>query len=149
MSTTIKVNPDYFTKEKTKEFLKDHELACKTMEGEGFASLFLKYDLTFIDDYKEVLDTILDATSYWKFEPWGTQLEEVSSFDSNCIFCYFGTSVKVYKWSFTHPKQLPSNNKLHYRRIGFMFDIKNDCLVNYGTCNAYSDEIEESYEIEF
>ena len=37
MSTTIKVNPDYFTKEKTQEFLKDHELACQTMEGEGFA----------------------------------------------------------------------------------------------------------------
>ena len=150
MITTLKLNPDYLTIEKTQEFLRDHELACKTMEVDDFAQLFLKYDLSFIDDYNEVLTTIGDAMMDWKKEFRGTELQEVTTFNSNCIFCRIGKEVKVYRWSCLHTKAtVPNNARLYYNKIAFMFDIKDGCLVNYGTCNAYTDEREEAYDIEF
>jgi hypothetical protein len=143
MSTTIKVNPDYFTKEKTQKFLKDHELACQTMEVDDFALLFLKYDLSYIDDYNEVLTAIGEIMMDWKKEFRGTELQEVTTFDSNCIFCTIGKKVKVYRWSCLHTKaSSPTNKLLDYNQIAFMFDIKDGCLVNYGTCNAYLEDNE-------
>lgn len=45
----------FFTQEVTKAFLKDLEMACKTMELELFTNLFPKHDLSFVQD--DVFDT--------------------------------------------------------------------------------------------
>jgi hypothetical protein len=79
----------------------------------------------------------------WKKEFRGTELQEVTTFDSNCIFCTIGKKVKVYQWSCLHTKaSSPTNKILDYNQIAFMFDIKDGCLVNYGTCNAYLEDNE-------
>ena len=143
MRIKIKINPDYLTEKETVQFLKDHELACQGMEVDDFAQLFLKYDLSFIDDYTDVLTTIGETMMDWKKQSLGTQLQEVTSFDSSCIFCSIGKKVKVYQWSSLNTNAISSDNQLQfYSRIAFMFDIKNGCLVNYGTCNAYLEKSE-------
>ena len=142
-ATTIKVNKDYFTLEKTNEFIGDHEAACQTMEIDLFAQLFLKYDLSFIDEYSDVLTAIAETMTDWKMEMLETQLQKVSTFDSNCIFCSIGKKVKVYKWSYIHTQAIaPANKVVRYSQIAFMFDIVDGRLINYGTCNAYLEKDE-------
>lgn len=133
-----KSNKIHLSIEETMLFLEEHEAACQTMEIDDFAQLFLKYDLSFIDDYTDVMETIANAMMDWKKEFRATKLHEVRSFDSKCIFCSIGKKVKVYKWSYLHTKAIPPmNRQLCYSQIAFMFDIQDGCLVNYGTCNAY------------
>lgn len=134
----MKQNNDYLTPEKTIQFLAEHESVCQTMDVKDFTDLFKFYDLSFIDDYSEVMDTIATTMAEWKSEAGGTKLIKVTTFDSNCIFCSIGKKVKVYKWTFCHTKETGfSRNLVHHRQIAFMFDIQEGCLVNYGTCNAY------------
>ncbi|MGK4566927.1 hypothetical protein [Flavobacterium sp. 3HN19-14] len=64
--TTLTLNQDYFTSEVTEAFLLDFEEACKGMELSSFTELFIKYDLEFIEDYKEVFDLIADIMTSWK-----------------------------------------------------------------------------------
>lgn len=143
MSTKIIKKRNCLDVEQTKEFLKEHELACKTMEVDDFAQLFLKYDLSFIEDYNDVMTAVGEAMMDWKKEFRETQLQEVTSFDSNCIFCSIGKKIKVYRWSCLHKKAMAPNNKiLDYNQIAFMFDIKEGQLVNYSTCNAYLEKNE-------
>ena len=86
-NTKIILDKSFFTLEITEKFIKDLELACKTMEEDLFVNLFIKYDLYYIEDYKEVLDLIIVRISNWHKPELGTKLIEVSKFDSKCIFC--------------------------------------------------------------
>lgn len=137
-NTIISVNKDYFTVEVTRNFLEDIENACLSMELEKFMNLFKKYDLTFIEDYQEVLDLIKDVMSSWKKEGQGTELVEVTAFDSKCLFCQIGKTVKAYKWLYQHKQAIaPMNRVVYIHQIAFMFGIENNRLVEFGTCNAY------------
>jgi hypothetical protein len=137
-ATTFKVNTDYFTQEKTQEFLFDHEAACQTMEADAFLKLFIKYDLTFIEDYNEVINSILDRMYAWKDDKLDTILLKVKTSKSNCIFCEFGKSVKVYTWKYSQRLTSSSLSRVVYENeIGFRFDLKDGRLIEYGICNAY------------
>lgn len=58
-NTTITLNKEYFSLETTKAFLNDLEIACKTMETDLFQKLFTKYELIEVEEYKEVLQLII------------------------------------------------------------------------------------------
>jgi hypothetical protein len=103
-NTKIILDKDYFTPEMTKAFLKDMETACKTMELDLFTKLFIKYDLSFVADYEEVLEMIKNSMASWNRPFKGTELLKVTQFDSKCLFCEFGKTVKVYL-----PTQTSSN----------------------------------------
>jgi hypothetical protein len=124
--------------EQTKAFIRDHEIACKTMDVMDFKKLFLKYDLSFIEDYQDVYNSIIKAMTVWKSVFKGTELREINIRNSNCIFCSIGKKVKVYNWTYLHTKEaVPMNKFVCYSRIAFMFDIQDGMLKNYGVCNAY------------
>lgn len=113
-ATTITLNKDYFTTEVTKSFLEDLEIACKTMELQVFINLFDKYDLSFIEDYNEVLTSIKEKMMSWYEPNQGTNLLGVTSFDSKCLFCYLGKSVKAYQWSYQHLGAIAPFNRAIY-----------------------------------
>ena len=137
-ATTITLNKDYFTTEVTKSFLEDLENACKTMEVETFINLFDKYDLSFIEDYDEVLASIKLIMTRWDRREQGTKLLEVTSFDSKCLFCYLGKSVKAYQWSYQHLGAIaPFNRAIYSSKIAFVFYFDGDKLIEFGTCNGF------------
>lgn len=139
-ATTFKVSSEYFTPEKTQEFLVDHEAACQSMDANIFINLFIKYDLSFIDDYQEVITSIIDIMTGWKNEKLDTKLKEVSNYNSNCIFCEIGKSVKVYQWTYSNTVDEGIKARIVYKsKIGFRFEIKEGRLSEYGICNAYLD----------
>ena len=143
-ATTFKVSPEYFTPEKTQEFLLEHEAACKKMEIVAFLKIFQKYDLSFIKEYQEVITAIIDILTGWKNEKIGTKLKKVSTFNSNCIFCEIGKSVKVYRWTYTNTLEEGGKERIIYEsQIGFRFEIKEGRLTEYGICNAYLDKDEK------
>lgn len=137
-ATTITLNKDYFTTEVTKSFLVDLENACKTMEVEYFQNLFDKYDLSFIEDYDEVLTSIKEKMMSWNKVEQRTRLLEVTSFDSKCLFCYLGKSVKAYEWSYQHlGATAPFNRAVYSNKIAFTFNFDGDRLIEFGTCNGF------------
>jgi len=136
--TVIKVDPEIFTEEVTQKFLKEHEAACQTMDYNTFLQLFLKYDLTQLEDFNKIVSSVLNNMKNWKEKALNVELLEVTSFDSKCIFCNIGNKVKVYQWKSKYP--LGENSEcaiLHTCTIGFRFEFKNNRLTEYGTCNSY------------
>lgn len=140
-STEITLNKEYFTIEKTETFLKDLEIACKTMELDVFTKLFTKYDLSFVEDHDEVLGMVKSIMSSWNKPNQGTELLEVVQFDSKCLFCEFGKTVKVYKWTYQHKQASISMNRLVYEsQIAFFFDFEDNHLIEFDVCNGYLDQ---------
>ena len=137
-ATTFKVSSEYFTPEKTQEFLLEHEAACERMDIIDFLNIFKKYDLSSIKDYQEVITSIINIMTGWKNIKLGTTLKEVSTFNSNCIFCEIGKKVKGYRWTYTNTLEEGINRNIVYEsQIGFRFEIKDGRLTEYGICNAY------------
>jgi hypothetical protein len=138
-SKTI-LNKKYLTVETTKNFLNDIEIACKTMELDLFMNLFNKYDLPFVEDFDEVLESIYSVVGSWDISEHGTQLLEVVQFNSKCLFCEFGKTVKVYKWKYQYKTDATlMNSKIHESQIAFTFKIKDSQLFDFGVCNGYLD----------
>jgi hypothetical protein len=138
-SKTI-LNKKYLTVETTKNFLNDIEIACKTMELDLFMNLFNKYDLSFVEDFDEVLESIYSVVGSWDISEHGTQLLEVVQFNSKCLFCEFGKTVKVYKWKYQYKTDATlMNSKIHESQIAFTFKIKDSQLFDFGVCNGYLD----------
>lgn len=137
-NTIIKLKKEYFTLETTKSFLKDLEVACKTMEVDLFVKLFIKYDLYYDEEYQEVLDTIINITGNWYKPDLGTVLLDVTPFESKCIFCRIGRKVNGYKWNYKHTfESIPLNRVVYVNKIAFIFEYENNKLVEFGICNAY------------
>ena len=74
-ATTFKVSSEYFTPEKTQEFLLEHEAACERMDIIDFLNIFKKYDLSSIKDYQEVITSIINIMTGWKNIKLGTTLK--------------------------------------------------------------------------
>jgi hypothetical protein len=137
-NTIIKLKREYFTLETTKSFLKDLEMACKTMEVDLFVKLFIKYDLYYDEEYREVLDLIIHITGNWYKPDIGTELLEVTTFNSNCIFCKIGKKVNGYKWTYVNRlDESPKNRFIYANKIGFIFEYESNKLVEFGICNGY------------
>ena len=137
-ATTFKVSSEYFTPEKTQEFLLEHEAACERMDIIDFLNIFKKYDLSSIKDYQEVITSIINIMTGWKNIKLGTTLKEVSTFNSNCIFCEIGKSVKVYQWTYINTLEKGTSRNIVFKsQIGFRFEIKDGRLTEYCICNAY------------
>jgi hypothetical protein len=141
--TKFNSSEKHLTVKTTKNFLNDIETACKTMELDLFMNLFNKYDLSFIKDFDEVLENIYSIVGSWDISRHGTQLLEVVQFNSKCLFCEFGKTVKVYKWKYQYKtdKNL-MNSKIHESQIAFTFKIKDSQLFDFGVCNGYLDNEE-------
>lgn len=140
-NTTIPLNKEYFTSEMTEAFLKDLQTACKTMELDVFAKLFTKYDLSFVEDYNDVLGMIKSIIASWSKPNQGTELLEVTQFDSKCLFCEFSKTVKVYKWTYQHKQApIPMNRVVYESQIAFFFDFEDNQLIEFGVCNGYLDK---------
>ena len=139
--TTIKLKKEHFTKEVTTAFLKDHAIACKTMKLDVFTNLYIKYDLSFVEEFDEVLDMIKSIMRSWNKPEQGTEIIEIVQFDSKCIFCEFGKTINVYKWTYQHKQaSIPTNRFVYSSQIAFFFDIKDNQLIEYGVCNGYLDK---------
>jgi len=136
--TTFTLNQDCFTSEVTEAFLVDFEKACEQMELQSFTELFVKYDLEFIADYKEVFDLIADVMTSWKSPGEETKLLEVSQHDSKCLFCNIGKAVKIYSWTSIHQNAKPPMNRVVYKnKVGFFFGYEQNQLREFGVCNGY------------
>ncbi|MBW4359380.1 hypothetical protein [Flavobacterium taihuense] len=134
------------TKELSSSFVKDFELATKTMRSVDFLKLFIKYDLNFIDDFDNMSKQILAILENWHNPIEGTEIIEMEQFDSKCHFCEYGKNVKVFKWTYQHKKApIPINLVVYQKYIAFFLDIKNEQLVDFGLCNGYlkKEEIDE------
>lgn len=141
--TKIILDKEYFTAKTTDNFLRDLEKACRRMDLDDFTTLFEEYDLTFIEDYDEVLEMITDQLSRPNKIKWGTVILAVTKFDSKCLFCEIGKTVKVYKYTYQHKRwRVPLNDSIFTGSIAFYFSFENKRLTEFGVCNNYLDKEE-------
>jgi hypothetical protein len=136
----ITLKKNCLSREETTSFLKDFKCACKTMEIALFTNLFTNYDLSFVEDFDEDLSTVYSIISSWNKPELGTELLSTSQFKSKCLFCEFGKTVTVYKWTYQHKQDsYPENLLIYESQIAFYFDLKENQLVKFGVCNGYLD----------
>jgi hypothetical protein len=139
-NTKITFKKEHFTLETTQKFLKDFDAVCKTMDSELFIKLFIKYGFYYDKDYREVLDLIIQQTSGWYNAELGTELLDVTTFDSSCVFCFFGKAVSGYKWNYINRLDKGINNRIvHSSNIAFIFEYDKDNLIEFGVCNSFTD----------
>ena len=139
-NTTITFKKEHFNLETTQDFLKDFDEVCKTMDSELFIKLFIKYDFYYEESYREVLDLIIHQTSNWYNPELGTELLEVTTFDSNCAFCFYGKAVTGYKWTYINRLDKGINSRIAYSsKIAFIFEYDNNNLIEFGVCNSFVD----------
>lgn len=139
-NTKIIFKKEHFNLETTQEFLKDFDSVCKTMDSDLFIKLFIKYDFYYDEGYREVLDLIIQQTSSWYNAELGTELLEVTTFDSSCVFCFYGKSVIGYKWTYINRSDKGINSRITYsNKIAFIFEYDNDNLIAFGVCNSFTD----------
>ena len=139
----INLSNKYLTVKTTKAFLDNLEIACKTMELDLFKNIFDTYDLCFVEDLEEVLESIYSIVGSWNISEHETELLDVVQFNSKCLFCEFGKTVKVYKWRYQYKiDDTLMNYKIHESQIAFIFEIKDSQLVEFGVCNGYLDNEE-------
>lgn len=136
--TIISLDENYFSVEKTKQFLADHDFACKTMRSNDFISLFKKYDFVIIKNSNDVLYNIIDFIGRWEDDEKGAEIIDVIKSDSACLFCNIGNSVVVYKWTYKYNKLGGLEGRIVYeKKFGFRFEFKNNQLSHYGYCNSF------------
>lgn len=141
MSTTIlKLDNEYFTPEITKCFLEDLERACQNMNALRFEALFINYDLSFIDEYQEVLSLISMNASSWIKD--GTKMKSMVKYDAKCIFCDFGKTVSAYEWTYMHlGAAAPMNRVVYKNKAAFVVEIIDGRLTEFGVCNGFTDKL--------
>jgi hypothetical protein len=110
------------------------------MDSDLFIKLFIKYDFYYDEGYQEVLDLIIQQTSSWYNPDLGTELLEVTTFDSKCVYCFYGKSVTGYKWTYINRFDKGINSRIvHSSNIAFIFEYDNDNLIEFGVCNSFID----------
>lgn len=138
-NTTVKVDSTYFTVEKTNRFLKQLNHAAMLLDWHKFEFLFKFYDLAFIENIDEIKDLTRRICTSWRRE--GTVMTCMKSYDGQCIFCYFGMKVRVYEWTYKHPLEKPPYNRVNYlHRAAFATILENGRLVEFGICNAFTND---------
>lgn len=141
-NTTVKVDSTYFTVEKTNRFLNQLNHAAMRLDWHRFEILFKFYNLAFIENIDEIKELTQRICTSWRRE--GTVMFDMKTYDGQCIFCYFGMKVRVYEWNYKHPLEKPPYNRVNYiHRAAFATILENDRLVEFGICNAFTDQIKE------
>ena len=137
--SNIKLVKDTFTEENTNQFLVELDLVIKTIDYVQMERLLIRYGIQDDPECIIFVDTIKDLFENWKIEGGESILvDHTETRVTKCFACFFGKSVTAYEFSYQHKCLLGYESRNIYAREFAVFtDIKNNCLVDFGVCNAF------------
>jgi len=143
MKTKIisEVAPSFLLDEaNTQLFINEMDILCKNLDFKGIRNIFKRYPLESFNSTEALKFQLFTFDIYRSMneDSKGFVVRKVEAFDSKCIACSFGKTVKAYRVEYTKN----SENTLPYHYIyeqyfAVNFEIKENKLVDFMWCNLF------------
>jgi hypothetical protein len=135
----------------TLTFLKDIETICNKVDFISLSAILQKYPFQNINtsEYDEFIEQAKREHDYWHNNPSEVKIKAVTKFDSKCIACSYGKTVKAYRVEYVklNDDRLPGRI-VYNKNFALNFEIKDNKLIDFGWCNKFLDREEMKMLIE-
>jgi hypothetical protein len=130
---------DFFTPEKTQQFLVDMDQAIKKLDFHPIYNVLRKYGIIENQDAQEFGDAYLELMhKLHRHDKGSAVVTNVSKRKSRCIACEFGKDMTVYEFEYRFPEADSAWCTVIYRYdLGILYDIREGVLHNLKICNAF------------
>jgi len=138
------------TAQETLLFIREVEEKCMKVDFIGLIEILNKYPLKNInqEDYNDFISQASKEHQFWHENAMEIKIYSVQSFESKCIACSFGKTVKAFSVEFRKMNDIKLPGRIVYQKsFALNFEINNNELIDFGWCNAFLEQ-EEMKEIE-
>jgi len=132
----------------TSLFISEIDELLKKFDFNGIIKLSKNYPFNAID--QEELEEFIERAEYehknWFENPLEIKINSVVAFETKCIACFHGKTIKAYQAEYNQMKDEKLPGRIIYTKsISIYFEIKNNELFDFGWCNAFleKNEMEE------
>jgi hypothetical protein len=128
--------------ENTKLFLKDIDEVCKNLDFLSLLKTFEKYPFKNInlDEYSVFIEQAKYEINFWYDDPLDIKIKSVEEYDSKCIFCSIGKTVKAYNIKYLKMKDESLPGRIVYKKsFAINFEIIDNELIDFSWCNKFLD----------
>ena len=136
------------TAQETRLFIRDVEEKCLKVDFIGLIEILNKYPLKNVnqEDYKDFVTQAKIEHHFWHKNHLEVKINTVQPFESKCIACSFGKTVKAFSVQFLKLKDDRLSGRIVYKKsFAINFEIKDNEIIDFGWCNAFleHDEMKE------
>jgi hypothetical protein len=134
----------------TQLFIKDMEAICEKVDFISFIEIVQKYPFYNLDkeEFNSFIEQAKEEHGYWHNNPLDIKINLVEEFDSKCIACSFGKTVKGFRVEYLKLNDLRLPGRIVYEKnFALNFELKDNELIDFGWCNAFLEK-EEMKEIQ-
>lgn len=129
--------------EQTNKFIDEMDILLSNLDFNGIIKLSKNYPFNAID--QEELDEFIERAEYehknWYENPLEIKINSVVAFETKCIACFYGKTIKAYQAEYNQMKDENLPGRFIYNRShAIYFEIKNNELFDFGWCNAFLDK---------
>ena len=138
------------TAQETQLFIKEMEEKCMKVDFIGLIEILNKYPLKNVnqEDYKDFITQAKMEHHFWHKNHLEVKINAVQPFESKCIACSFGKTVKAFSVEFRKMNDIKLPGRIVYQKsFAINFEINNHELIDFGWCNAFLEQ-EEMKEIQ-
>lgn len=126
-------------------FINEIDQLLKIFDFKGIIELTKNYQFDFIDsqELEIFIDRALEENKKWYENPLEIKINTIEAFETKCIACFFGKSIKAYQAAYLQMKDDKLPGRIMYSRsLAIYFEIKNNELFDFGWCNAFLEKTE-------
>lgn len=142
---TLDTKTPLLYEEQSQQFVNEMDVLLRNFDFKGIVRLTKNYQFNAIDQ-KELNDFIDRAELEhinWYENPLEIKINTIEAFDTKCIACQFGKTVKAYRVLYNEMKAEIAPGRINYgRSLAIYFDMKNSELFDFGWCNAFLEKNE-------
>ena len=128
------------TAQETQLFIKEIEEKCMKVDFIGLIEILNKYPLKNVnqEDYKDFITQAKMEHHFWHKNPLEVKINTVHPFESKCIACSFGKTIKAFSVEFRKMNDTKLPGRIVYQKsFALNFEIKNNELMDFGWCNKF------------
>jgi hypothetical protein len=126
--------------EDTLLFLSEMDKLCNKMEFNTITNFILKTNFKTFEqeDINDFIDRAKEEHKLWYENPLDVKVTSIAPFNSKCIACSFGKTVKAYQVTYNkmNDKILPGQF-IYSRGFAIKFEIINGELNDFAWCNLF------------
>ena len=133
------------TAQETQLFIKEMEKKCLKVDFIGLIEILNKYPLKNFnqEDYVDFITQAKMEHQFWHENAVEIKINSVQSFESKCIACSFGKTVKAFSVEFRKMNETKLPGRIVYQKsFALNFEINNHALMDFGWCNAFLEQEE-------
>lgn len=133
------------TAQETQLFISEMEEMCRKADFIGLIEILHKYPLKKVnqEEYKDFITQAKREHQFWHENPMEIKIISVESFESKCIACSFGKTVKAFSVEFRKMNDTKLPGRIVYQKsFALNFEIKDNELIDLGWCNAFLEKEE-------